>query len=247
MMAGMAAPPPPSAGAIALWPLPLLAGLLPAAAALLALAISVQQGLVPACNPFVDGCISISRAAREGPANPLFRALVLPAAALQGLCWLLAARWLRDLQGPGRGTTALALLGIGAAVALALYGAYLGTDGSVYRLLRRFGTVVYFGFTCLCLLLTGRAVQRAAERGRLALAPLLRHAMQTLATALVLLGLANVLVGALVGVAWDAGVADRAENVTEWWGALTFVVGFVALAAMWRRCGLRASLCASRS
>jgi hypothetical protein len=27
----------------------------------------------------------------------------------------------------------------------------------------------------------------------------------------------------------------RVENVTEWWGALIFVLGFCALALMWRR------------
>jgi len=77
---------------VALWPLALVAGLLPAVAALLALALALQAGLVPACNPFVDGCVSISRAARHGLPNHVFRALVLPAAVLQALAWLLQAR-----------------------------------------------------------------------------------------------------------------------------------------------------------
>ena len=239
-MSAMPASPPPAAGAIALWPLPLVAGLLPAVAALAALVISVQQGLVPGCNPFVDGCVSISRAGREGLANPVFRALVLPATALQGLTWLLAARWLQRLPGAdaGRGVKALVVLGGCAAVALALYGAFLGTEGAAYRLLRRWGTVVYFGFTCLCLLITGGAVQRAAAAGRLAMAPALQRTMLVLAGLLVLLGLGN----ALVGAAFGGELKNRVENVTEWWGAAIFVAGFVALAAMWHRCGLRATL-----
>jgi len=39
----------------------------------------------PACNPYLEGCVSISRAARHGLPNHLFKALVLPAAALQGV------------------------------------------------------------------------------------------------------------------------------------------------------------------
>lgn len=225
---------------LALWSLPLVAGLLPAVAALVALALSVHLELVPGCNPFIDGCVSVSRAARHGLPNHLFRALVLPAAALQGLTWLLAAHWLRQMLGtaPGRGVGLLAPLGIFAAAALVLYGAFLGTDGPIYRLLRQYGTVVYFGFTCLCLLITGGAVQRAVAAGRLALSATLQHAMVTLSAALVLLGLGNALVAAALG----DEAKYRVENVTEWWGALIFVVGFVALAAMWRRCGLRVTL-----
>lgn len=233
-------PPARPAAAVALWPLALAAGLLPAVATLAAWALSMHLGLVPACNPFVDGCVSISRAARHGLPNHLFRALLLPAAVLQALTWWLAARWLRGLAGAAamRGLAALPLLGTTAAVALVLYGSFLGTDGPIYRALRQYGTVVYFGFTCLCLLIAGGAVQRAVAAGALALAPVLRHAMVALSAALVLLGLGNALVGAMA----DGDLRTRVENVTEWWGALIFVLGFVALAAMWRRCRLRLTL-----
>jgi len=241
MMRGMhVAPPTRPATAMVLWPLPLVAGLLPAVATLAAWALSMHLGLVPACNPFIDGCISISRAARHDLPNHVFRTLVLPAALLQALTWWLAARWLRDLPGAAamRGLAALPLLGATAGLALVLYGSFLGTDGPIYRALRQYGTVVYFGFTCLCLLIAGGAVQRAVAAGALALAPALRHAMVALSVGLVMLGLGN----ALVGAAADGELKYRVENLTEWWGALIFVLGFVALAAMWRRCRLQLTL-----
>jgi len=101
----------------------------------------------------------------------------------------------------------------------------------VYRWLRQYGTVGYFGFTCLNLLLTGRAVQQLAQRGRLHLPRLLESAMLVLGTALVLLGIVNAIVAAVFG----EPLKGRMENVTEWWGALIFVLGFFAIAAMWRR------------
>ena len=238
--------PVPAHASITLWPLPLLAGALPCVAALLAWALSTQLGLIPACNVFVEGCVSVSRAARHDLPNHLFRALLLPAAALQALVWLLTARWISGLLAGApaalryRPLAWLAPLGIAAAVALVLYGSFLGTEGRAYRWLRQYGTVVYFGFTCLCMLICSGALQRAVRSGAIVLSRPLQLATGALATLLVALGLANAIVGALVG----DPLKDRVENVTEWWGSLIFVVGFFALAALWRRQGLRAQLLA---
>lgn len=226
--------------AVPLWPLALLAGVLPLVATVVATAVSMHAGLVPACNPFWDGCTSISRAAREGLATPLFRLLVLPAATLQALVWLLVARWLRA---EGHGSRWIAPLGLLAGVALALYASFLGTDGAAYRWLRQHGTVGYFGFTCLNLLLTGRALQRRSQARRSTLPRRVERTFVALAGVLVLLGLGNALVAAALG----APLKARVENVTEWWGALVFVVGFAALAALWRHERVALGLVADRA
>jgi hypothetical protein len=228
----------PDAASLPLWPLAALAGLLPLLAALLALWLSIRTGLIPSCNPFLDGCVSVSRAARHGLPNHVFRALMLPAATLQGIVWLLVARWLRSGLGQRPGVRALALLGPVAAVALVLYVTFLGTEGPIYRALRQYGTVVYFGFTCLSLLLAGGLVQKLAQTQRLALPRLLEWAMLGLAALLVALGIGNSIVAAL----FDDEVKGRIENVTEWWGSLIFVLGFLAIAAMWFRLGVRITM-----
>ncbi len=232
----------PGAG-LPLWPLAALAGLLPLVATLLAWGLSVRLELVPACNPFIDGCTSISRAARHDLPNHLFRALMLPAATLQGLVWLLAALWLRQAIGPRPGLLAMAALGGTAAVALVLYATFLGTEGATYRLLRQYGTVAYFGFTCLCMLLLGQGVQALARQGAgPALPTALVRAHVLLACTLVLLGVANAIVAATLSAEWKG----RIENVTEWWGALIFVLCFWALAAMWWRGRVRLGWAASQ-
>jgi hypothetical protein len=209
-----------------LWPLALLAGLLPLVGALAAWAVSTQQQLIPACNPFFEGCVSVSRAARVGLPNLIFQ-----------------ARWLRAELGPTRGVRWLAPLGATAAVALVVYATFLGTEGAAYRFLRQYGTVVYFGFTCLCLLRAGGAVQQLAARGTLHLPATLERAMLVLAATLVALGLGNAFVAVVLGDPWKG----RVENVTEWWGSLLFVLGFFALAAMWRRLGLGLTLQAAQA
>jgi hypothetical protein len=71
--------------------------------------------LVPDCNPFFEGCVSISRAGRHDLPNILFRGLLLPAAVLQSMCWLLCPGWLRTLgAAPDRWQRALPALGVAA-------------------------------------------------------------------------------------------------------------------------------------
>ena len=217
--------------ALALWPLPLVAGLMPAGAALLALGLSMHQGLVPACNPFIEGCVSISRAARHELPNHLFRAIVMPAAVLQAITWLLAARWLAGCGEPRRW---LAPLGVTAGAALVLYAAFLGTEGPTYRWLRQYGTVVYFGFTCLCMLLCGGAIRRLTARACLAVPAALARTLVGLTALLLALGLTNALFSPLLA---EPG-KDRLQNVTEWWAALVLTGLFLVLGAAWRRCGL---------
>ncbi len=229
-------PPSPPPLSLPLWPLPLIAGLLPALASLLALWLSIRAGLVPACNPFIEGCTSISRAARHDLPNHLFRALLLPAATLQTLTWVLVERWLRA-EGE-RGGGLLAALGVVAGAALVLYGSFLGTDGAAYRLLRQYGTVLYFGLTCLAMLLAGRALERLAARGALQVGRHLPRALVALFGLLVTLGLVNALAGW-----WTVDpLKDRIQNASEWWGSLILTLVFVALAAVWQRAGLRVQI-----
>ena len=220
---------PPTTGGVAwpAWPLPLAAGLLPMVATLVAYPLSVRLGLVELCNPFVDGCTSISRAARHGLPNHLFRALLLPAAVLQGLSWMLCAAWLRGLGvAPTHKLRALPWLGLAAAAFLVLYGSFLGTEGSAYRWMRRYGVVVYFGSTCIAMLIVSGAAQGVVPQARGVV-----RALYALCIALPLLGLVNTL-----APLFDASAAtiDALQNSTEWWGGLVFTLFFLAIAWLCR-------------
>jgi hypothetical protein len=230
--------PPGSPFSLPLWPLPLVAGLMPAVASLLALWLSSQAGFVPGCNPFVEGCTSISRAARHGLGNHFFRAIVLPAAALQMVVWVLVAMWLRS-HGQ-RAWRALLVIAFVAPAALILYGSFLGTEGTLHRLLRQYGTVLYFGLTCVAMLLTGRALARLSQAGTLPLPPLLERSLTSLFVVLVGLGVFN----AFAGWLFDEITKDRVQNISEWWGSLVLTAVFVVLALVWRRQRLRVQVAA---
>jgi hypothetical protein len=227
-------------GALPLWWLPALAGLLPLAGVSIAFALAVSEGQFAACNPLLEGCVSISRASRYGLSNILFRAFVLPAAALQALTWWLAVSWLRSLGAPPlRRLAWVPWLGVAAALFLVLYGTFLGTDGAGYRWMRRFGVVFYFGFTCLLMLLVTDVLRRAVSSGTARVAGAAWLLLPVLA--LPLLGVVNSLAPLVIA---DAGALDRFENATEWWGGLAFTLYFGLLAWLWRRSGFAARLSA---
>jgi hypothetical protein len=223
----------PAQPANALWALPLLAGLLPAVAAVAALWLSIALGLIPACNPLLDGCVSISRAGRHDLPNHVFRALVLPAAALQGVTWLLCVQWLKGIGAEPRAIVRLLpWLGVAAAVFLVLYGTFLGTEGPAYRWMRRYGVIFYFGFTYLCMLVASGELARLARAGAIALPARLGELLLALCAVMLLLGLAQAFLGRFLAV---EELKNRVENMLEWHTGLAFTLFFLALAWLWRR------------
>jgi hypothetical protein len=220
-----------------LWPLPLLAGLVPAIAALAALGLSIALDIIPPCNPFYDGCVSISRAARHDLPNHVFRALVLPAAVLQALTWMLCATWLRQAGSSASATLrALPALGVPAGMFLVLYGTFLGTEGEAYRWMRRYGVIFYFGFTFLCMLITSGALWRLARAGSVTVPGRLDRLLVALCAITLLVGLAQPFVPPLLD---SPDLKNRLENILEWYAALFFTLFFVALAWLWRHARYR--------
>ncbi len=213
--------------AFPLWALPLAITVLFLFAVHLAYALSILGGHVPACVPYWEGCVSISRAARHGLGNHLFRLLIIPCALLHALVWWLSARWLAH---EGRASVAMPLLGVLSAGALAVYATFLGTEGEVYGFLRRYGVTVYFGFGFLAQLLLMR---RARWLGRISAG--LAQAMGFVCLAMLGLGIGNVVAGLVVD---DAIQRDRIENALEWLLGLLLVGWFALLAHAWRKEGL---------
>lgn len=212
--------PPPPAQPFPLWPLTVAIAVLFTAAAHLGLWLSIRDGYIEACVPVLEGCTSISRAGRHGLANHVFRLLVLPCALLVGLHWWLVARWL------GRGWRDVAWLGGIAAVALAVYATFLGTDGEAYRFLRRYGVVCFFGFGYLAQLRFLHGAVRCTETRRI------MRAMTVVSVLMLLLGVGNVAATALVDDDW---LKDRIENALEWQLGWLLAAWYLLHAAWWRR------------
>lgn len=209
----------------------LLLALLPILVVHAAYAISVVENHVPLCNPYWDGCTSISRAGRHGWANHLFRATLLPYTILLGLYWWLNQRWLLALGAAG--SRAMLIAGWTGALFLVLYVTFLGTEGPGYQLMRRYGINVYFGasYVAQVLLMLRLRALRAHAGGRLPgwLVPGL-----TLLAAGVL-GIGLCYAAARLGFGPNQ---DRLENALEWAAALLMQLSVLLVALGWRAAGL---------
>ncbi len=220
-----------SRDALPLWPLPVTMALVPVLAAHLAFALSAAAGHVPECMPYWDGCASISRAARHGLGNHLFRLLMLPTALLLSLHWLAARRWLRLTHPDPAAGRSLLVLGVFTGVALAVYVTFLGTEGEIYQWLRRYGARLYFASTYLAQLVFLRRY-RQLPGGRDAL----YRWMLIVSVAMLVVGLGNTAAAYLVA---DETLKDRLENLLEWHLGLLMTGWFLLHAALWRRTGFR--------
>ena len=203
------------------------AGLLPLLSVQVAYLLSTAAGLVPFCVPFVEGCTSISRAARQGWANHWFKATMLPASALIGLFWWLCSAWLRGLGTAGRRRRiAMLWLGLIAAVFLVLYATFLGVEGKTYQWLRRYGITVYFSFTALAQMLLTSLLARHAAIGHA-----IPRLLLSLCAAMLLLGLAS------IPLQHYFADGDRGVNAVEWCYALLMTAVFPVVGLAWMRSG----------
>lgn len=192
-----------------------------------AYAISVIEGYVLLCNPYWDGCTSISRAGRHGWANHLFRAALLPYTVVLAQYWWVNQHW---LKGAGdRGSRWMLASGWVGALFMILYVTFLGTEGQTYQLMRRYGINVYFGATYLAqVLLIGR-LRVLALAGPVPWPGWLVPALAAMALAVLAMGLLFYAVGYGLPLA-----RDRLENTLEWAVALLMQMSMLLVVLAWR-------------
>lgn len=135
--------------------------LLPFLAANLSYIFSASQGFVEWCNPYLDGCTSISRAGRHGIAYFVFKGLMIPAAVLMMVYWYINYQWLTFMQSRYKKVQRLILvMGFIAPLGLIVYSCVLGSVGDVYFTLRRIGVIIYFSLTFFAQLLLTYCVSK---------------------------------------------------------------------------------------
>ncbi len=201
--------------------LPLITGISPILGVGLAYWLGVEDGVLPSCVPFAEGCTSISSTGRYMPGSMAFRAVMLPQAAFLGILWWVCADWIRQIAPRSRVSNALVASGIVGASALVLYVMFLGTEQPFYEFMRRFGIYFYFLATVTSQLLLTLAMPSSR----------LRTAMLWVIATPFLLGLINLLQKALLEQ------SDKIENGIEWTAALLMQFWFVLLYFAWRRSG----------
>ena len=185
--------------------IPVLVWLLSWGGVIVAYVLAAGAGHIPECFPHLSGCTTISASGRYGTAYFVFKATILPAAALLAGYWILCGEWLRAAGDSRVGwRRCMVAVGVIGAVALVVYATFLGSDGETYRALRRYGTVVFFGLTYIAEAMLAQRMQTLLPRSTLS----------RITTALLLAMLLEGLVlGALVNL---AGAPVALRNIAEW-------------------------------
>jgi hypothetical protein len=215
--------------------LPLLTGLLPLVAVFTAYGIAVHTAGLPACNPFIDGCTSVSATGRHPPASFLFRAAMLPQSILLAAYWLASLAWYRALRrslglDPSNGT-AIGWLGVTGALFLVPYVTFLGTEEPFYEFMRRYGIYLYFLLNVMAqIVLASRALPLIRKLGSRSVLIVTRLQL-ALAWIPFALGALNLILKAVLEN------ADAAENRIEWIFALLMQVYFLLSFVSWRGTG----------
>lgn len=193
---------------------------------------SSLTGAIEWCLPYWSGCTSISRAARSSDALFLFRAAMMINACLLAIYWLQAGNLLR-LQGKRQPIIWMQLTGMAGVAFLILYVDFLGTNGELYQLLRRYGVTFYFAFTLLAQLLLLRQLLPLTQT-QPAAAPWIK-AKTWLCWWILALGIASIAGNALL----QDPAKDHWENIMEWHFALAMNTWFGLSAVLWQRLGYR--------
>lgn len=210
--------------------LPLVTGLLPLIAVFTSYGVAVHTVGLPACNPFLDGCTSVSATGRHPPASFLFRAAMLPQSILLAAYWLASLAWYRALrQHLGRDPQAGAAIGwfgVTGALFLVPYVTFLGTEEPFYEFMRRYGIYLYFLLNVIAqIILASRTLPLVRELGlpRVLIVTRIQLALAWIPFAL---GALNLILKAALED------ADAAENRIEWIFAFLmqayFLLSFVA-------------------
>ena len=119
----------------------LLVSIIPFIAIHLSFILSVQNEYLSLCNPYIDGCYSISRVARQPSSIIIFKVLMLISALFLFFLWprLFKPNYNKMLIFIGR---------VGSLFLIA-YIVALGEEGFFYEIIRRFGVFIFYIFTLI--------------------------------------------------------------------------------------------------
>lgn len=137
--------------------LPLVTGLVPVFTVFTCYWIAIHTAGIPSCNPFLDGCTSVSSTGRHEPASYLFKGMMMPQSIVLSAYWLLNVGWLRALErangGNGNSGIGIGIVGVTGSLFLILYVTFLGSEAPFYEFMRRYGVYMYFALNVIAQLL----------------------------------------------------------------------------------------------
>ena len=192
--------------------------------------LSAYQGFIPWCLPYIDGCTTISQAARSGNSIFIYRATMMVYGVLLIWFWIYAQHWLNLLYGSSTKIARIILwLGIVGAIFLIIYIDFLGTTGEVNRFMRRYGIMVFFTFTPLAqLLLLKQHFNILPSLPEGTLNPRVLQYQLVVLLLMLLIGIISTSLDATQSKTYES------ENIVEWTFSLLLNLYFIGMIFIWK-------------
>ncbi|WP_373030903.1 hypothetical protein [Sulfurovum sp.] len=192
--------------------------------------LSAYEGSVSLCVPNLDGCTSISKAARSGNSLYIFRATMIAYAILLIWFWIYVRQWLDQLYGQTTNIARVILwLGVVGALFLIVYIDFLGTTGEVNRFMRRYGILLYFVCTPIAQILLLRQhyhIFPSLEKGTIK-----PRVLQYQLIIIILILAVGIVSGAMDVMNTKT---NESENIVEWNIALLMQLYFLGMVFLWK-------------
>ncbi|MCS5544110.1 MAG: hypothetical protein NZ767_04840 [SAR86 cluster bacterium] len=216
-----------------LWYLPLSIGLLAIFSGNLTFLLAVNEGFIETCFPYFEGCSSISKAGRKGLAAIFFKLTIIPVMTLLSVYWVITYNLIRNTYGINKIQGKIMLFfGIIGSFFGIIYTSFLGSEGDIYQLLRRFGIYFFFLGTYLGQILETNLIGNI-EATKLSFYP------KTMRFITFFIG-CIILISMPVYGFFDED--DWLENILEWNITLLIFLYFILSSLFWRIGKLRLNL-----
>ena len=202
--------------------------------------LSAYEGLIPWCMPYIDGCTTISRAARSGNSIFIYRAAMIAYGVLLIWFWIYAQQWLNLLYGHTTKVSRIILwLGIVGAIFLIVYIDFLGTTGEINRFMRRYGIMIFFTFTPLAQLLLLKQhynISQSMPESAVRPSTVKPFTIKPRALQYQLIVLLLMLIIAIISIILDLTQIKtyESENIVEWNFSLLLNLYFIGMIFIWK-------------
>ena len=197
--------------------------------------LSAYEGHVSWCMPYIEGCTTISQAARSGNSIFIYRATMIAYGVLLIWFWIYAHQWLNLLYDRTYKIARIMLwLGIIGALFLIIYIDFLGTTGEVNRFMRRYGILVFFTFTPLAQLLL--LLQQFEISSLATVAKIKTVSLNSRALKFQLFILLLMLLAGIISIILDIAQLKtyETENIVEWNFSLLMNLYFLSMVFIWK-------------
>lgn len=192
--------------------------------------LSAYEGFNPWCIPYLDGCTTISQAARSGNSIYIFRATMIAYAIFLIWFWIYAQLWLNLLYGHTiKMARVILCLGVVGAIFLIIYIDFLGTTGEVNRFMRRYGIMVFFTFTPLAqLLMLRQHYTICSAKPEVAIKPWVLRYQLFIILFMLIIGIISTTIDVTQHETYES------QNIVEWNFSLLLNMYFLGMIFIWK-------------